>query len=239
MRGQCEEEYTKTQVLEYSRIEGRVREKHALWWAILAFLLIVLTFPAAGQTTAPIKKPDVVYVPTPDFVVDVMLKMAKVASTDVVYDLGCGDGRILVEAAKRYSARGVGLDVDPKRIMEAESKARRAGVLDRVEFRLEDLFGADISRATVVTIYLLPELNLKLRPKLWKDLAVGTRVVSHGYDMGDWVPDEISLVVEHPIYLWTVTEEVKQRMRSEQSSSQAVKQSSSQAVSKRMAGSHQ
>ena len=194
-------------------MEGRVkRRRHALW-AIHAFTLVFSALPViAEQTTAPIKKPDVVYVPTPSFAVDVMLKMAKVSSTDVVYDLGCGDGRIVVEAARRYRARGVGLDVDPKRIMEAESKARRAGVLDRVEFRLEDLFEADISSATVVTIYLLPELNLKLRPKLWKDLAVGTRVVSHGYDMGDWVPDEISLVVEHPIYLWTVTEEVKQRL---------------------------
>ncbi len=181
----------------------------------LFLLLNILALSAvpsvAGQSTAPIKKPDVVYVPTPHFVVDVMLKMAKVTSKDVVYDLGCGDGRILIEAARRYSARGIGLDVDPKRIMEAESKARRAGVLDLVEFRLEDLFEADIRKATVVMIYLLPELNLELRPKLWKDLAVGTRVVSHGYHMGDWVPDEISLVVEHPVYLWTITEEVKER----------------------------
>jgi SAM-dependent methyltransferase len=145
-----------------------------------------------------------------------MLRMAKVTSRDVVYDLGCGDGRILIEAAKTYKARGVGLDVDPKRLMEARSKARKSGVLDKVSFRLEDLFEADISRATVVAIYLLPDLNLKLRPKLWKDLAVGTRVVSHGYDMGDWVPDEISLVVQHPVYVWTITEEVKEKLQSEQ-----------------------
>jgi SAM-dependent methyltransferase len=182
--------------------------------ATLLFFAAVLALSAygEGQTSAPIKKPDVVYVPTPHFVVDAMLKMAKVTSEDVVYDLGCGDGRILIEAAKTYNARGVGLDVDPKRIMEARSNARKSGVLNKIAFRLEDLFEADISRATVVTIYLLPDLNLELRPKLWKDLAVGTRVVSHGYDMGDWVPDEISLVVQHPVYLWTITEEVKQRL---------------------------
>ena len=196
-------------------MEGGARTKRTEQWFILAFLFIVFVLPVVSvkaEQTAPIKKPDVVYVPTPHFVVDVMLKMAKITSKDVVYDLGCGDGRILIEAARRHSARGIGLDVDPKRIMEAESKARRAGVLDRVEFRLEDLFEADISKATVVMIYLLPELNLELRPKLWKDLAVGTRVVSHGYHMGDWVPDEISLVVEHPVYLWTITEEVKKRL---------------------------
>lgn len=194
---------------------------------ILALAIIILSVTAAAEQTAPpIKKPDVVYVPTPHFVVDAMLKMAKVTSQDVVYDLGCGDGRILIKAAKTYKARGVGLDVDPRRLMEARSNARKSGVLDKVSFRLEDLFEADISRATVVAIYLLPDLNLKLRPKLWKDLAVGTRVVSHGYDMGDWVPDEISLVVQHPIYVWTITEEVKEKLQREQSRGRAVKQSS-------------
>lgn len=181
---------------------------------IFALALIIFAVPAAAeQTAAPIKKPDVVYVPTPHFVVDVMLKMAKVTSKDIVYDLGCGDGRILIEAAKTYNARGVGFDVDPKRLMEARSGAGKAGVVDRIDFRLEDLFEADISKATVIAIYLLPELNLKLRPKLWRELAVGTRVVSHGYDMGDWVPDEIGLVVQHPIYVWTITEEVKRKVK--------------------------
>lgn len=192
------------------------RRKRTQWWVILAFPLLFSLPAPAEQARAPIKKPDVVYVPTPHFVVDFMLKMAKVTSRDIVYDLGCGDGRILIEAAKTYSARGVGLDVDPKRIMEARSRAESSGVLDRIEFRLEDLFEADISKATVVTIYLLPELNLRLRPKLWRELAVGTRVVSHGYDMGDWVADEISLVVEHPIYVWTITEEVKRRISKHQ-----------------------
>jgi SAM-dependent methyltransferase len=178
-------------------------------------LILGLVTPSpgfAGQSSASARKPDVVYVPSPAFVVEAMLKATGVTSKDVVYDLGCGDGRIVIEAAKTYGARGVGIDIDPKRILEAEGNARREGVSDRVRFRLEDLFEADIGEASVVTLYLLPTVNLKLRPKLWKELRVGTRVVSHGYDMGDWVPEQIFLVTEHPIYSWTITKETKRRL---------------------------
>ncbi len=186
--------------------------------ALVAFLLPVIILPGTQatnlQSETPVREPDVVYVPTPYFVVYNMLKLAQPGPTDMVYDLGCGDGRILIEAVKLYGARGVGLDIDPERIAESRANAKAAGVADRVRFRLQDLFEADISESSVVTLYLLPELNLKLRPKLWKELAVGTRIVSHGYPMGDWVPDQVNLVTGHPIYLWTITEEIKERENS-------------------------
>ena len=151
---------------------------------------------------------DVPYVPTPDAVVARMLEVAKVNSSDLLYDLGSGDGRIVVTAAKKYGARGVGYDLNPKRIEESNENARRAGVTDRVRFVEQDLFEADLSGATVVTLYLLPDVNLKLRPKLLKDLAPGTRVVSHNYGMGDWEPisvDEIDVDgAKHFVYYWTV-----------------------------------
>ncbi|HEY9285777.1 MAG TPA: methyltransferase domain-containing protein [Pyrinomonadaceae bacterium] len=151
---------------------------------------------------------DVPYVPTPDAVVARMLEVAKVNSNDLLYDLGSGDGRIVVTAAKKYGARGVGIDLNPKRIEESNENARKAGVTDRVRFLGQDLFEADLTGATVVTLYLLPSVNLKLRPKLLKDLAPGTRVVSHNYGMGDWEPisvDEIDVDgVKHFVYFWTV-----------------------------------
>jgi predicted RNA methylase len=174
----------------------------------------------AGQTKPlikppPTKKPDVIYVPTPPFIVDVILNMAEVTPGDVVYDLGCGDGRIVVEAAKLHGARGVGIDIDPIRIRESKRNAAKNGVIDRVTFRMEDIFETDISDASVVTLYLLPTLNMRLRPKLWRDLAVGTRVISHGYEMGDWVPTKVEVVTGHPVYLWVITEDVKERLASE------------------------
>jgi hypothetical protein len=151
---------------------------------------------------------DVPYVPTPDAVVARMLEVAKVGPGDLLYDLGSGDGRIVVTAAQRYGARGVGYDLNPRRIEESNENARRAGVADRVRFEQKDLFEADLSGATVVTLYLLPDVNLKLRPKLLKDLAPGTRVVSHNYGMGDWQPvsvDEVDVGgVRHYVYYWTV-----------------------------------
>ena len=151
---------------------------------------------------------DVPYVPTPDAVVARMLEVAKVNSNDLLYDLGSGDGRIVVTAAKEYGARGVGYDLNPKRIEESNENARRAGVADRVRFVKQDLFEADLTGATVVTLYLLHGENLKLRPKLLKDLAPGTRVVSHNYGMGDWEPvsvDEIDIDgAKHFVYYWTV-----------------------------------
>jgi SAM-dependent methyltransferase len=167
--------------------------------------------PSAPATpaSAPSRTPDVIYVPTPPDVVDTMLKLAKIGKDDVVYDLGCGDGRIVIAAAKQYGARGVGIDIDPQRIKEAEANANAAGVSDRVSFRLGDLFEADLSPATAVTLYLLTSLNLKLRPKLLSELKPGTPVVSHQFDMGDWKPDETVEIEGRRVYLWTVPAKAK------------------------------
>ncbi|MDQ3803960.1 MAG: class I SAM-dependent methyltransferase [Acidobacteriota bacterium] len=177
----------------------------ALACAALACALVYAQTPAT-QTPAvqePVKK-DVPYVPTPQAVVDEMLKLAEVGKSDVVYDLGCGDGRIVITAAKQYGARGVGIDIDPERIRESNENARKAGVADRVKFIQQDLFEADFKEATVVTLYLLPTINLKLRPKLWSDLKPGTRVVSHAFDMGDWKPDKTSEADGRPVYFWVI-----------------------------------
>ncbi len=165
--------------------------------------VLILTAAAFAQQTG-LREPDVIYVPTPEEVVQQMLKMANVKKGDVVYDLGCGDGRTVITAAKDFGARGVGIDVNPERIQESQDNAKAANVTDRVTFRLEDLFEANIKDATVVTLYLLPSLNVKLRPKLWKDLKPGTRIVSHDFDMGDWKPEKQQTIDGHTIYFWTV-----------------------------------
>ena len=152
------------------------------------------------------REPDVIYVPTPQPVVDAMLELAGVGKDDVLYDLGSGDGRIPVTAARRFGTRGVGIDIEPVRIREANANARAAGVTDLVTFRREDLFEADFSEATVVTLYLLPELNLRLRPILLEQLQPGTRIVSHAFDMGDWGPEHVVRVDSSVIYMWTVPE---------------------------------
>jgi SAM-dependent methyltransferase len=179
----------------------------ALACAALACALVYAQTPATQttetQAQAPVKK-DVPYVPTPQAVVDEMLKMAEVTKSDVVYDLGCGDGRIVITAAKQFGARGVGIDIDPERIKESNANAVKAGVADRVKFIQQDLFEADFKEATVVTLYLLPTINLKLRPKLWSDLKPGTRVVSHAFDMGDWKPDKTSEADGRPVYFWVI-----------------------------------
>lgn len=153
---------------------------------------------------------DVPYVPTPDEVVARMLIMAGVNSKDFLYDLGSGDGRIVITAAKQYGARGIGYDLNPKRIEESNDNARKAGVTNMVRFIKKDLFEADLTGATVVTLYLLPDVNLKLRPKLLKDLRPGTRIVSHNYDMGDWKAEAYEEVTvrgtKHYVYRWTVPE---------------------------------
>ena len=151
-----------------------------------------------------VRIPDVIYVPTPQEVVDKMLLMAAVKEGDVLYDLGSGDGRIVVTAAKQYKVRGVGIDIDPQRIREAKENARVAGVTDLVQFRNEDLFQTNISEATVVTLYLLESLNEKLRPKLLRDLKPGTRIVSHAFRMGSWEPERTEEVNGSRIYFWTV-----------------------------------
>jgi SAM-dependent methyltransferase len=158
----------------------------------------------AAEQAAPLRGPDVIFVPTPSDIVDTMLKMAGVTKKDTVYDLGCGDGRIIITAAQKYGARGVGIDIDPDRVQEATANVRKAGVADRVKIIRGDLFEADISPATVVTLYLLTELNLKLRPKLLRDLNPGTRVVSHAFAMGDWKPERTADVSGTTVYLWRI-----------------------------------
>lgn len=157
-----------------------------------------------AQAATELRGPDVIFVPTPNEVVDKMLEMAQVTAKDTVYDLGSGDGRIVITAAQKYRARGVGIDIDPERIKEATANARKAGVADRVKFILGDLFEADISPATVVTLYLLTDLNLKVRPKLLKELKPGTRVVSHAFAMGDWQPERTAEVSGTTVYLWRI-----------------------------------
>ncbi len=157
-----------------------------------------------GQAAAPSRTPDVPYVPTPENVVEAMLKLGEVKKGDVLYDLGSGDGRIVITAAKNYGVRGTGIDINPERIEEANANAKTAGVTDKVRFLNQDLFEANFKDATVVTLYLLPSINLKLRPKLWKELKPGTRIVSHSFDMGDWAPEKKIEVDGRYLYLWRV-----------------------------------
>ena len=153
---------------------------------------------------------DVPYVPTPQVVVEEMLRLAQVRPDDYVIDLGCGDGRIPVTAASHFGARAMGVDIDPGRIAESLANAKAAGVTGRVEFVNGNLFDLDLSRASVVTMYLLPDINLKLRPKLLTTLKPGTRVVSHAFSMGDWKPDRL-VMVQRNIYYWTVPAQVAGR----------------------------
>ena len=161
---------------------------------------IVLAVPAAARE----QQPDVIFVPTPYEVVDEMLRLARVRKGDVLYDLGSGDGRIPVTAAKRFGVRAVGIDIDPQRIKEANENARKNGVARLVTFRQEDLFKTDFKEASVVTLYLLPDLNVRLRPRLLAELKPGTRIVSHQFDMGSWKPEKKVELNGRLIYLWTV-----------------------------------
>lgn len=144
------------------------------------------------------------YVSTPPRIVEAMLDLAQVGSNDTVYDLGCGDGRIVIRAAQKYGARGVGIDINPDRIEEARANAGSAGVTEHVDFQVRDLFDTDFRDATVVALYLLPDVNLRLRPRLISELRPGTRVVSHSFAMGDWKPDKEQVVDGVHIYLWTI-----------------------------------
>jgi len=161
--------------------------------------------PSAAQVPAPARTPDVIFVPTPQEVVNAMLGVAQVTSSDVLYDLGSGNGIIPVTAARERGARGVGIDIDPERIAEANANARQNGVTDKVKFIQADLFEQDLSEATVISLYLLPSLNLKLRPKLLA-LKPGTRIVSHAFDMGDWKPEQTLNVNGRTVYFWRVPE---------------------------------
>ena len=194
------------------------RNAKALSFVLVLGLSAAIAQPAAAQAVATpaqgLRQPDVIYVPTRQSVVDAMLKVANVKAGDVVYDLGCGDGRIVVTAAK-LGARGIGIDIDPQRVKEANENVMRSGVGDRVKILNQDLFTTDVSEANVVTLYLLPTLNLKLRPTLWKTLKPGTRVVSHDFDMGDWKPEQTLQVDGATIYYWTITPDLAKKAAAE------------------------
>jgi SAM-dependent methyltransferase len=158
----------------------------------------------SAQTPLPVE-PDVVYIPTPQTVVEAMLDMAHVTAADIVYDLGSGDGRIVITAAKKYGARGVGVEIDPALVKKATENAAAAGVSSRVRFVTGNVFTADIKEATVVTLYLLQSINERLRPRLVRELKPGTRIVSHVFNMGpEWPPAQSALVEGHPVQLWTI-----------------------------------
>ena len=183
--------------------------------AAVTWILLASTLSVGAQTTtqhapraAPQKElrtPDVVFVPTPHAVVDAMLKVAKVGKGDVLYDLGSGDGRIPIAAAQKYGiARGIGIDIDPDRIKEANENLSKAGVGKRVRFVNADLFETNLGDATVVTLYLLPALNLKVLPKLLKETKPGTRIVSHAFNMGTWKPEKALQVEGRDVFFWTI-----------------------------------
>ncbi|RPI45983.1 MAG: class I SAM-dependent methyltransferase [Betaproteobacteria bacterium] len=175
---------------------------------LVALLALLSAARAAAQFF------DVPYVPTPQVVVDEMLRLAEVRADDFVIDLGCGDGRIPVTAAAYFGARALGIDIDPGRIAESQANAKAAGVTGRVEFRQGNLFELDIRKATVVTMYLLPDINLKLRPRLFDALRPGTRIVSHDFSMGDWKPDRVH-TVQKKIYVWVMPARVAGRWKLE------------------------
>ena len=170
------------------------------------------TAVATAQSVQPRRVLDVPYVPTTPQAVAAMLKLAKIKSTDVIFDLGCGDGRIVIAAAKTFGTRGVGVDIDPMRISEARENAKKAGVESLVRFEENDLFKTDIHEASVVTLFLLSSVNRRLRPKLLQELRPGTRIVSNTFTMGDWQPDREATVgdeseaafLSHRLFLWIV-----------------------------------
>lgn len=179
--------------------------------ALLAFVLAAsLPRAAAAEPSIPAaaRRPDVGYVPTPQPIVDAMLKLANVQRGELVYDLGCGDGRSVISAARNFGARGVGVDIDPERVAESQANAAAAGVSDRVRFQQADLFQLAFADADVLFLYLLPDLNVRLRPRILDELRPGSRVVSHAFTMGDWAPDRVSQVGNIPIFLWIVPAKV-------------------------------
>ena len=167
-------------------------------------LAVPLPLLAQAQKQPATQYPDVIFVPTPQEVVEDMLRLANVQKGDVLYDLGSGDGRIAITAARKYGIKATGIDIDPERIREANKNAKKAGVTNLVQFRQENLFTADFRDATVITLYLLPDLNVKLRPKLWNELKPGTRIVSHQFEMGAWKPEKRLESNGRTIYFWTV-----------------------------------
>ncbi|NLC70930.1 MAG: class I SAM-dependent methyltransferase [Desulfuromonadaceae bacterium] len=200
----------------------RTMEEQGMKRTTLLFILLLLAIalPAYFRTQkkhSEIIKPDVHYVPTPQNVVDEMLAMARVGSDDILYDLGCGDGRIVITAAKKWGTRGIGIEIDPKLIRLSKGNAAKAKVEDRVTFYEQDLFETDFSEATVVALYLLPELNLRLRRKFLTELRPGSRIVSHSWDMGEWEADDVRLSSPYwlewfpgespkrsPLFMWVI-----------------------------------
>lgn len=166
---------------------------------------------ASALTQKRERRPDAPFVPSTVKLTEAMLELAKVTKDDLVYDLGSGDGRLVITAAKKYGARGVGVEIDPKLVRLSRENARRAGVADRVKFIRQDLFRTDLSGATVVTLYLRPEVNLRLRPKLLRELRPGARVVSNTFDMGDWQPDVKQAVGLETIYYWVIPPKIRQK----------------------------
>ncbi len=191
-------------------------------WLTLTVVVVALLAGAAASTARSVALSQIPapsslapYVPTPSDVVDRMLALAGVTAKDVVYDLGCGDGRIVIAAAQKYGARGVGIDIDPERIAESQANAKAAGVERLVTFRLQDALTTDVSPATVVTLYLLSASNLKLRPILTRELKPGARIVSHSFAMGDWEPAAVdrfqdSRGIERTLYLWKADGKIRQ-----------------------------
>jgi len=186
------------------------KEKTILLWLTLSLFAAAGIVPTGAQNAKPaqgLRSPDVVFVPTPEEVVDAMLKVAKAGKGDIVYDLGSGDGRIPITAVQKFGVdRAVGIDINPERIQEAVANAKAAGVEGRVQFLNQDLFQSKISDATVVTLYLLESLNIKLLPKLLRDLRPGTRVVSHAFSMGGWKPQQALNVDGRMVYFWVIPE---------------------------------
>jgi len=185
-----------------------MQRQRRIWFTGAVICLVLF---GAVELASSARAPDVHFIATPQYVVNEMLELAGTNQNDVVYDLGCGDGRFVITAVKNFGARGVGIDIDPERIRESRVNARKAGVDDRVTFHEQDLFATDISPATIVALYLLPELNLSLRPRLFKQLKPGTRILSHDFDMGDWKPDVVEQLGESTYYYWVLPADVKGR----------------------------
>lgn len=176
---------------------------------LLSALFLAVSQAAASQEVATEAKKDVPYVPTPPAVVERMLEMAELRPGDLVYDLGCGDGRIVIAAVQRPGVKGVCVDIDPARIAESKANAEKAGVAEKIRFVEGDIFKVPFADATVVTMYLLPAVNIRLRPRILNELRPGTRVVSHAFDMDDWKPERQVLEQGSMVYRWTVPPRAK------------------------------